>query len=123
MTTARPDRLRLAELTSGIGAVVLGIGLGVLLSDRLAGFRFAVLGIAVHGWGMYDRHRQERSQGAVDPWWAAALYWACWIGLAGMLAWVMIRRERSSDTADHGPPAERASSQGFDVTQYGTEQW
>ena len=93
MITAKPDRLRLAELTSGIGAVVLGIGLGVLLSDRLAGFGLAVLaaGIAVHGWGMYDRHRQERRQGAVDPWWATALYWTCWIGLAGMLAWIVIR--------------------------------
>jgi hypothetical protein len=93
VTTARPDRLRLAELTSGVGAVVLGIGLGVLLSDRLAGFGFGVLaaGIAVHGWGMYDRRRQERRQGAVNPWWATALYWACWIGLGGMLGWIVIR--------------------------------
>lgn len=93
MTSTRPGRLRLAELTSGSGAVVLGIGLGVLLADRLAGFGFVVLaaGIAVHGWGMYDKHRQERSQGAVDPWWATALYWACWIGLAGMLVWIVIR--------------------------------
>ena len=93
MITAKPDRLRLAELTSAIGAVVLGIGLGVLLSDRLAGFGFGVLaaGIALHGWGMYDRRRQERSLRSVDPWWAKALYWACWIGLAGMLTWIMIR--------------------------------
>jgi hypothetical protein len=91
--TARPDRLRLAELTSGIGAVVLGNRLGVLLADRLVGLGFAVLatGIAVHGWGMYDRRRQGRSQGTVDPWWANALYWACWIGLARMLAWIVIR--------------------------------
>lgn len=92
MITARHDRLRLAELTSGIGAVVLGIGLGVLLADRLAGFGIAILssGIAVHGWGMYDRHRQDRSQGSVEPWWATALYWVCWIGLA-VLAWIVIR--------------------------------
>lgn len=93
MNTTRPERLRLAELTSGVGAVILGIGLGVLLSDRLAGsgFRILAAGIAVHGWGMYDRRRQERSQGTVDPWWATALYWACWIGLCGMLGWIVIR--------------------------------
>lgn len=64
MNTTRPERLRLAELTSGVGAVILGIGLGVLPSDRLAGsgFRILAAGIAVHGWGMYDRRRQERSQ-------------------------------------------------------------
>jgi hypothetical protein len=86
-------RIRLAELTSGIGAVVLGIGLGVLMADRLHGLGFAILavGIAVHAWGMYDRHLTDRLQGTADPWWATALYWACWIGLAGMLAWVMVR--------------------------------
>lgn len=93
MITARPERLRLAELTSGVGAVILGIGLGVLLSDRLAGLGFGILaaGIVVHGWGMYDRRRQERSHGSVDPWWASALYWVCWIGLGGMLAWIVMR--------------------------------
>jgi hypothetical protein len=93
MTIVRTSRLRLAELTSGIGAVVLGIALGVLLTERLVGLGPEILaaGIVVHGWGMIDKHRQERRQGTIDPEWATALYWACWIGLAGMIAWIMIR--------------------------------
>jgi hypothetical protein len=84
-------RLRLAELTSG--AVVLGLGLGVLLSDRLAGLGPAVLaaGIAVHAWGMYDKHRLERRQDVADPWWATALFLVCWLALAVTLAWAAFR--------------------------------
>jgi len=93
VTAAKPGRLRLAELTSGLGAVVLGGGLGVLMADRLAGFGPAILGagIALHAWGMVDKHRQERGQGGAQPWWSGALYWACWIGLAGLLAWIVMR--------------------------------
>lgn len=43
MTIGRPDRLRLAELTSGVGAVVLGIGLGVLTADSLGRFGLPLL--------------------------------------------------------------------------------
>lgn len=93
MTVARPGCLRLAELTSGVGAVVLGIGLGALTADRLTGFGLVILalGITLHAWGMVDRRRQESRRGIIDPWWATALYWTCWIGLAGMLAWIVIR--------------------------------
>jgi hypothetical protein len=93
VTTAKPGRLRLAELTSGIGAVILGVGIGVILADRMAGLGPAILAIAItlHAWGMVDKRRQERRQGGAEPWWSAALYLACWVGLAGMLAWTVIR--------------------------------
>jgi hypothetical protein len=93
VTLARPGRLRLAELTSGVGAVVLGIGLGALMANRLAGFGPVILalGITLHAWGMYDKHCQESRRGIIDPWWATTLYWTCWIGLAGMLAWIVTR--------------------------------
>lgn len=69
MTVARPDRLRFAELTSGVGAVVLGVGLGALMANRLAGFGLVILAleITLHAWGMYDRHRQENRRGIIDP--------------------------------------------------------
>jgi uncharacterized membrane protein YecN with MAPEG domain len=86
-------RTRLAELTSGVGALVLGIGLGALLASHLADLALPILasGIIVHAWGMYDKHRLERQADMVDPWWAAALYWVCWLILAAMLAWIVIR--------------------------------
>jgi hypothetical protein len=54
-------RLKLAEPTSGIGALVLGVGLGALSSRRFApaaGFT-AAAGVTVHGVGMWDKHRLE----------------------------------------------------------------
>ncbi|MCE3250037.1 MAG: hypothetical protein K0R41_3862 [Geminicoccaceae bacterium] len=84
-------RKRAAELTSGIGALVLGLGLGVAFGERLAGLGVwaLVIGALVHGWGMYDKHRIERGSGAENPWWSALLYWLCWVLLAvGALALV-----------------------------------
>ena len=79
----------MAELTSGVGAVVLGIGLGVLLSGPLSGWGvpLLLLGILVHGWGMYDKHCLERAANAPEVWWETALFWLCWVLLAvGVLA-------------------------------------
>ncbi len=81
------DRLRLAELTSGVGALVLGIGIGALLSERLAGFGLFVLlpGALTHAWGMLDKHRLERQAGTPDLWWGHYAYRGCWL-LLGLLA-------------------------------------
>lgn len=84
-------RKRAAELTSGVGALVLGIGLGATFGERLAGFGVwtLVMGALVHGWRMYDKHRIERGSGAENPWWSVLLYWLCWVLLAvGALALV-----------------------------------
>jgi hypothetical protein len=58
---SRETWTRLAELTSAVGAVVLGIGLGMLLAARLAYLAPTILaaGILVHAWGMYDKHRLQ----------------------------------------------------------------
>ena len=78
------SRLRMAELTSGLGALVLGIGVGALLGDRLARWAVPILvaGAAVHGWGMLDKHRLTTDPEAATAWWERALYWGCWILLA-----------------------------------------
>ncbi len=54
-------RLRLAELTSGLGAGVLGLGQGVLAAGFLRGLGLPALiaGLLLHVWGMTDRHRLE----------------------------------------------------------------
>ncbi|MPR06159.1 hypothetical protein [Microvirga tunisiensis] len=79
MNFARPERLRLAELTSGLRAVVLGVGLGVLAADRIDSFRFPLLlvGLVAHAWGMYDKHHLEREADAPDAWWEPVAYWSC----------------------------------------------
>ncbi|SCZ08476.1 hypothetical protein [Microvirga guangxiensis] len=93
MTVARSDRLRLAELTSGAGALVLGVGLGVLAADRLGRFGLPLLlvGAAVHAWGMLDRHRLKRRADAPDAWWEPVAYWTCWGLLAVLAAGLMAR--------------------------------
>ena len=52
-------RLKLAELTSEIGALVLGVDLGALFARWVgpaAGF-VTLAGVLVHAFGMWDKHR------------------------------------------------------------------
>lgn len=84
-------RLKLAELTSGVGALVLGLGLGALLAPYLSGVAVIVLAIGalMHGWGMFDRHRHETAGDASKTWWVILLYWACWTALAALAAYLL----------------------------------
>ena len=83
MSTRQANRLKLAELTSGIGALVLGSGLGALFARELAPSAPAIVaaGLLLHAWGMYDKHRLERGPGMMIPVWSKALYWICWSAL------------------------------------------
>jgi hypothetical protein len=91
------SRLKLADLTSGIGAIVLGVGLGTVAGHYLEGLWAPLVlgGILLHGWGMYDKHRLESGQ-PHQPRWATALYWICWALLAALLALIVLRLVRSS---------------------------
>ena len=87
-------RLKLAELTSGIGAFVLGVGLGALFSPWVApaaGF-IAVAGAAGHGFGMWDKHRLEAQAHAKSAPWVVALYWVCWLLLAAAVVLLFFGR-------------------------------
>ena len=87
-------RLKLAELTSGIGALVLGVGLGALFSKWFApaaGF-IAFAGVAAHGFGMWDKHRLETQAHAESAPWIVALYWVCWLQLAVVGVLLFVRR-------------------------------
>lgn len=83
----RPSsRLRFAELTSSVGAGVLGVGLGASFGAELASLAVPVLiaGAALHAVGMTDKHLLERSAGEVRPRWSTALYWICWLALLAL---------------------------------------
>lgn len=81
-----------ADLASGLGAIVLGAGLGQLAPQDLRDLAvpLLVVGIVVHGVGMSLKHRFDRA--ARQPlWWEAALFWLCWACLAGMAVWLVAR--------------------------------
>jgi hypothetical protein len=86
-------RLRSAELLSATGALVLGIGLGAALSSYIgsAAALLLIAGIASHGFGMLQKHRIEAKEGHATAWWEAALYWGCWIALAGVLLLIGVK--------------------------------
>jgi hypothetical protein len=85
-------RIKRAELTSGIGALVLGTGIGSLFAHWFAPAATAILiaGVFVHGFGMWDKRRLESASSATDDPSVTALYWLCWLllfAVLGFLAW------------------------------------
>jgi hypothetical protein len=88
------NRLKLAELTSGVGALVLGLGLGGLFPRWFgpSATLITVVGLSVHAFGMWDKHSLDKSGPAKNPSWVAALYWLCWLLLAGVVAMLFLRR-------------------------------
>lgn len=88
---ASAQRKKLGQLTSSIGAGILGIGIGGMAARTLVGLELVIIavGLVLHLWGMVDTHRAEA--GAAQPAWAKAMYWLCWIGLAGLVVFVIAR--------------------------------
>ncbi|MEQ1871521.1 MAG: hypothetical protein ABL961_16010 [Vicinamibacterales bacterium] len=83
--------MKLAELTSGVGALVVGVGLGALFPHRFgptAGL-ITFAGLFLHAFGMWDKHRLEAVGPAESPPWVMALYWVCWLLLAVVLAMLL----------------------------------
>lgn len=87
------NRLKVAELSSGVGALVLGAGLGALFPSWFAPAAglVTVSGLALHAFGMWDKHRLEAANETENPLWVTALYWLCWLLLAGVLVTLFLR--------------------------------
>ena len=68
-------QMKLAELTSGIGALVLGLGLGALFEPWLASGAgvIALVGVGAHALGMWDKHRLEANSEANAGLWVVLL--------------------------------------------------
>lgn len=84
------SRMKLAELTSGIGALVLGMGLGSYFSEWIQKGSVGLLfiGAVLHSWGMFNKHQLEKRENAVFPFWEKALYWVCWFLLAIIIIYI-----------------------------------
>ena len=84
-------RLARANIASGVGAGLLGISAGLLFHDALLAYfpSILVFGLALHGLGMYDKHRIEKRQGDRPSWWMRTLYAVFWVGLAAFAAYVV----------------------------------
>jgi membrane-bound ClpP family serine protease len=81
-------------LTSGVGALVLGVGLGAFFPQWFAPVAgvMALAGVVVHAFGMWDKHRLEGQAHAPSEPWVTVLYWICWLLLAGVVAFLIIWR-------------------------------
>lgn len=87
--TSPDSRLKFAELTSGIGAGILGLGLGVQFGDHFKSFSFAiiVIGLLSHAVGMFEKHRLELQANIASPFWTKLFYWICWSSMAGLICY------------------------------------
>lgn len=88
------NRLKVAELTSSVGALVLGIGIGSLFPEWFGGVAvvITIVGLILHAFGMWDRHRLESSLATTNPAWVVALYWVCWALLVALFAVLVVVR-------------------------------
>ena len=91
---ASTNRMKRAETTSSIGAGVLGAGIALLAPTRFHAFAIPILalGLVMHVWGMYDKHRLESIEGAARLWWAEVLYWLCWLTLGALVLYLLVHR-------------------------------
>jgi hypothetical protein len=90
---AADTRLKRAQTTSAIGAGILGAGIGIRFGAALEPFAILaiLLGLVMHAWGMFDRHRLEAHTELPRVWWAEMLYWVCWVMLVALLVAVVTR--------------------------------
>lgn len=82
---------KVAELASGLGAIVLGAGLALVLPDWLRFYALPLLvgGALVHRVGMTLKYRLENWDGP-PLWWERALRWPGWTCLAVLGLWIAL---------------------------------
>jgi hypothetical protein len=87
-------KIELAQSASGIGAFVLGIGVGVLFlaTVSVAKFAFLAAGIVLHGWGMMALSRMKNTDGSpmfYTNHWLRLLMWVCAVALIALIVFLI----------------------------------
>lgn len=85
------EQIKRAELTSSVGAGILGGGIALLFGLVLAPYTVPILllGLVMHSWGMYHKHRLVSDSDSPRIKWAEWAYVVCWIGLAGLAIYIV----------------------------------
>lgn len=85
-------RLKQLELLGGLGAGMLGAGIGLAFARWLQPYALPLLvvGILSHGWAMLAKSRLERQSNIARPAWAVATEWVCWLTIAGLIIYVIV---------------------------------
>ncbi|MEX2161552.1 MAG: hypothetical protein WD751_06510 [Anaerolineales bacterium] len=85
------EQIKRADLTSSLGAGILGGGIALLLGQVLMPFAVPILllGLLIHTWCMFHKHRLQDDSDLPRIKWAEWAYWACWVGLAGLAIYIV----------------------------------
>lgn len=84
------SKLKQLELLGGVGAGILGAGVALLFARWVLPYAvpMLVVGMVTHGWAMFTKVRLEREAHEVQPRWATASEWACWIMIAALIFYI-----------------------------------
>lgn len=76
--------------TSVIGALIVGMGLGALFYNYLTSYIYLiiVMGIILHGVGMYLIHKREKINSNEQYSISNIMYWICWVILASLAIYI-----------------------------------
>ncbi|TCS33088.1 hypothetical protein EDC30_11829 [Paucimonas lemoignei] len=89
----RRNRLKQLDMLGAIGAGVLGAGVALLFKEWL--FPYAVpavlIGIAVHGWAMYAKHRLEIQSNVMQAMWEKVTYRGCWLMVLALIGYITLQ--------------------------------
>ena len=87
------EKMKWAQLLSTLGAGVLGAGIALLFPNNLAPYAIPILilGLAAHAVGMFQMRGLEQQSKRPRVGWMEALYWLCWLALAALLLFILIR--------------------------------
>ena len=85
-------RMKRVELLVSVGAGVLGVGLGAVFASIFGsiGAALIVLGVTMHGTGMWQRHQLDLTTNAALPTWTSVLYGGCWLALAVLAGYIIL---------------------------------
>lgn len=88
---ASQNRLKKLDLLGGLGAGMLGAGIGLVFAPWLQPYAIPILvvGILSHGWAMGAKKRMEGGANITGPSWVRAAEWICWAMIAGLTIYII----------------------------------